>query len=349
MINVQDVHKSFGRLEAVRGVSFSIDRGEVVGLLGPNGAGKSTTIRMLTGYLPPDAGSIRVAGCESIDDSRGARRAIGYLPENAPLYPEMSVRGYLDYRGRLYGLRRAERGRRVDAVIERVALREVKWRRIGQLSKGYRQRTGLAAALLHEPEVIVLDEPSNGLDPGQIREMRGLIRELGSTRTVLVSSHVLSEVEQVCTRVIVMARGRLRADGAPGDLIGAGVAETRYVIEVAGPKGADCTPYFELGPGVRVRVKDGAEVITAEGSGDGGQRWTRVEVTAPATAGDLRERLGQAAAKAGLAVRELRRDVPGLERVFFDLLERAEDECGDKMEAASDRGTRDEAGGGSDA
>lgn len=219
MIEATDVNKFYGRFHAVRSLSFRISTGEVVGLLGPNGAGKTTTIRMISGFLPPTSGRIAVCGHDSVRDSLKARRQIGYLAESNPLYPEMRVLDYLTFRARLQGVRSRDRQRAISRVVERCWLADVARRRIGQLSKGYRQRVGLASALIHDPKVLMLDEPSNGLDPTQILETRKLIRDLAKDRTVLVSSHVLPEVERTCDRVIIIARGQVRADGQPARLL----------------------------------------------------------------------------------------------------------------------------------
>ncbi|MEK6703591.1 MAG: ATP-binding cassette domain-containing protein, partial [Planctomycetota bacterium] len=232
MLSVQSVYKSFGSFAAVRGISFDLPKARVVGLLGPNGAGKTTTIRMITGFFPPDRGRVVVDGHDSVDDSIAARAAIGYLPESAPLYSEMSVRSFLDFRARLYSLRRPARVAAVARSIDRCWLASVQDKRIGHLSKGFRQRVGLAAALLHDPKVLVLDEPTNGLDPTQINETRRLIAELGQDRTLLISSHILPEVERVCDRVIIVIRGRVRADGTPAELTASTGQSRTYRIEV---------------------------------------------------------------------------------------------------------------------
>ncbi|VAX40445.1 Gliding motility-associated ABC transporter ATP-binding protein GldA, partial [hydrothermal vent metagenome] len=216
MILVREIRKSFGRVDAVRGISFAIEPGEVVGLLGPNGAGKSTTIRIITSYLSPDEGSVRIDGFDTHSDSLQARQRIGYLPESAPLYPEMSVKGYLDYRARLFCLDRRARQRAIGHAMDRCRIADVARRRVGHLSKGYRQRVGLASVLLHDPPVLILDEPSNGLDPSQIRETRSLVHELAENRTMIICSHILPEVERLATRLIVIAGGLVRADGRLG-------------------------------------------------------------------------------------------------------------------------------------
>jgi ABC-2 type transport system ATP-binding protein len=210
MIEVRGLAKWFGRVPAVREVTLGVPRGQVVGLLGTNGAGKTTTIRMISGFLPPDAGWARIEGFDTMANSRSARRCLGYLAESAPLYTEMTAQDYLRYRATLHGLRGTARAAAVERVIDRCWLRQVRRQRIAHLSKGYRQRVGLAAALVHDPPALVLDEPTNGLDPQGIREVRELLRELNEAGTTLfLSSHLLAEVEQLCTRIGVLDRGRL--------------------------------------------------------------------------------------------------------------------------------------------
>lgn len=317
MIEVARVSKWFGGpggVRAVTDVSFAVDKGLCVGLLGPNGAGKTTTIRMVTGFLPPSAGSIRVNGLDTIHDSIGARRLLGYLPEATPLYPEMRVRDYLDYRARLFGLDRAARKAGVGGAMERCWLTDVQWRRVGQLSKGYKQRVGLAAALVHNPPVLILDEPTSGLDPTQIRETRSLIKDLAADRTVLVSSHILPEVEQTCDRVIIIARGRVRADGRPAELVErVKVAPVHHCEVRVGPEAR----------GAAVRVLEGvsgvAGVRVDEGGSGGG--WTRLVVTPRAGVEDVREGMAGALAGAGWACREIGRARATLEQVFLSVVE----------------------------
>jgi ABC-2 type transport system ATP-binding protein len=218
MISVQHLTRRFGPHVAVDDVSFRLERGEVVGFLGPNGAGKTTTMRVLTGFLPPSSGSVTVDGFDVLEDSLSVRERIGYLPESVPLYREHRVQEMLWFQGRLRGLSRGEARRRAGLVLERVGMAERARSLIGRLSKGQRQRVGLAVALLPEPDVLVLDEPTSGLDPLQRLEVRRLIQELSRERTVLLSSHILPEIEAVCPRVIILQRGRIAADGVPEEV-----------------------------------------------------------------------------------------------------------------------------------
>src|SRR5262249_29692755 len=201
--------KYFGPILAVDSISFQVDRGEIVGFLGPNGAGKTTTMRILTTYLPATSGIAKIAGHDVMTESMEVRRHLGYLPESVPLYPEMRVEEYLTYRAKLKGVDRKERQKRVDYCVERCRVREVRRRLIGTLSKGYRQRVGLADAMIHDPALLILDEPTVGLDPMEINETLELIKQLGEKHTVLLSTHILSEVEKVCQRVIIINLGRI--------------------------------------------------------------------------------------------------------------------------------------------
>jgi ABC-2 type transport system ATP-binding protein len=227
--------KLYGAVRAVDGVSFEVPKGEIVGFLGPNGAGKSTTMRMLTCYLPPTSGTATINGLDIFHQSDQVRANLGYLPENVPLYLEMKVEEYLHFRGRLRKMDRASRRKRIDYVVERCWLAPVRNRIIGHLSKGYRQRVGLADALLHNPAVLILDEPTVGLDPTQIRETRKLIKDLGGDHTVLLSTHILPEVEAVCDRAIVIAGGKVVAQGTPEELRTSRRMAARVLVECKGP------------------------------------------------------------------------------------------------------------------
>lgn len=216
MIDVQDLRKSYGPVAAVDGISFSIRPGEVVGLLGPNGAGKTTTMKILTGYLPATAGAATVAGFDVAEASLEVRRRVGYLPESNPLYEDLEVTEHLEYVGRLRGMTNV-RGR-IREVLAACGLTDMAGRIAGTLSRGYRQRLGFACAILHDPEILILDEPTSGLDPNQQREVRALIRELKQSKTVILSTHILSEVHEVCDRVLVIHHGRIAADGTAAEL-----------------------------------------------------------------------------------------------------------------------------------
>lgn len=211
MIRVQQLTKKYGSFTAVKGISFEVAKGEVVGFLGPNGAGKSTTMKILTGFLPPTTGRASIAGFDVFDNSIEARRHLGYLPENTPLYPEMRVGEYLRYRAALKGVRGSKVRERVGDVMELCQVEDRESQLIGSLSKGYRQRVGLADALVHDPDLLILDEPTIGLDPNQIRTVRDLIKNLAEKRTVLISTHILPEVEMMCSRVVVIHKGEIRA------------------------------------------------------------------------------------------------------------------------------------------
>jgi ABC-2 type transport system ATP-binding protein len=235
MIEVSNLTKRYAGNTAVADISFEVNQGEIVGLLGPNGAGKSTTMRILSCFIPATSGTARVAGLDVFSQADEVRRRIGYMPENNPLHFDMRVREYLRFRARLKGLGRSRTRQRVDAVIAQCGLGDVARRIIGQLSKGYRQRVGLADALVHEPELIILDEPTIGLDPSQIRVVRQLIKELGRRHTVLISSHILPEVELTCNRVMIMREGRILAADTPENLEKSMGRSGHIIAEIAAP------------------------------------------------------------------------------------------------------------------
>lgn len=218
LVEVEKLSKSFGSFKAVDGISFDVDRGEVLGFLGPNGAGKSTTMKMITGFLTPNSGTARIAGFDIGRDPIEAKKRIGYLPEGAPLYPDMTPLTLLDFVGQIRGLAPAARKIAIDSVIERVHLEKVLHQTLDTLSKGYKRRVGLAQAILHDPEVLILDEPTDGLDPNQKFEVRELIAQMSDDKAIILSTHILEEVEAVCSRTIVIAGGRVVADGTPADL-----------------------------------------------------------------------------------------------------------------------------------
>ncbi len=218
MIRIENLVKTFGAKRAVDGVSFEVARGEVLGFLGPNGAGKSTTMRMITGFFPPSAGRISVGGHDVVDSPLEAKRLIGYLPEAAPSYPDMTVEGFLGFAAEMRGLDGAARKHALQRVVDLCFLSSVLYQSIDTLSKGYKHRTCLAQALIHDPEVLVLDEPTDGLDPNQKHEVRNLIREISKTKAIIFSTHILEEVDAVCTRAIIIDRGRIVASGTPDEL-----------------------------------------------------------------------------------------------------------------------------------
>ena len=233
-LQVSGVSKSFGATKAVQDITFEVRKGEVVGFLGPNGSGKTTTMRMLTSYYTPDAGRININGFDTQDNDVATRQHIGYLPENNPLYGEMLVRDYLAFVANLRGMSPAAKNKNLDQTLEEAGLTEVYYRPISQLSKGYRQRVGLAQAILHRPSILVLDEPTEGLDPNQRLTIRDLIRSLGKERTVLLSTHVMQEVENTCERVLVINRGRLIADSPVQDLLKKAEGMRSVYVEVEG-------------------------------------------------------------------------------------------------------------------
>jgi ABC-2 type transport system ATP-binding protein len=306
MIVAQNLSRNFGHLVAVDSISFRIPSGRVVGFLGPNGAGKTTTIRMIAGYLTPSSGTIEVDGLDVVRHARRVRRRIGYLPESTPLYGEMRVVEYLRFRARLMGVPRRTCASAVDGAMRRCGLLEVRKRVIARLSKGFRQRVGLAAAIVHEPPVLILDEPMVGLDPAQIREVRGLIRELAGRHTILFSTHILPEAELVCDDVIVMAGGHVRVQGSVEELRDRAARGGRYVVET------------ELATSEEVLSKlPSVQSVDAVTVGDG---WTRMVITPVSNARDLRDLIGRTLRKHGSPIRELKREAPTLEHMFLELL-----------------------------
>ncbi len=301
MIQVEQVSKSYGPVRALRGVSFAVGRGEVVGLLGPNGAGKTTLLKVLTGLFEPEEGAVRIGGLDVVRAPEEARRLLGYLPENAPLYPEMLVQESLLWSAELRGLAGAARLRKVGAAVEAAGLGQVLTRPIGTLSKGYRQRVGLAQAILHEPPVLVLDEPTSGLDPAQIAEVRRLLQSLATRATIVLSTHILSEVELTCQRALVLMNGELRAD-VRLDELGAG---NRFRLELAA--GADAGAV--LGG---LRALGGVTRAAAEPAGG----WLEVEGR---PGEDLGPALFAAAREGGWPLRQLRQEGRTLEAFFRGL------------------------------
>lgn len=218
LVEIRELHKRFGAIHAVRGVSFSVRKGEVLGFLGPNGAGKSTTMKMITGFLEPSAGNITVAGMEIHEQPIAIKKKIGYLPEGAPLYGEMTVSAFLNFLADVRGMDGARREQRIEEVIRKIHLEAVRNQTLETLSKGYKRRVGIAHSLLHDPEILIMDEPTDGLDPNQKHEVRTLIREMAPDKAIIISTHILEEVDAICTRAIIIAAGQLLFDGTPAEL-----------------------------------------------------------------------------------------------------------------------------------
>ena len=309
MIEVEHLTKRYGAHTAVDDISFNVEDGCIYGLLGPNGAGKSTTMNILTGYLSATAGTVKVAGHDIAEEPLEAKKAIGYLPEQPPLYPEMTVREYLLFVAELKGVKhKKDRAAMAETAMGRTGLQPVQNRLIRNLSKGYRQRVGIAAALLGEPKVIILDEPTVGLDPAQVIEIRGLIHDLGRTHTVILSSHILSEVQTVCDRVLIISAGKLVAQGTPEELAGQLAARGTLSATAQGSREE------VLAAAGQVEGLTGLH-ITAEKGGE-------VSFTAVCEGGsDLRGELSLALAKAGCPVLSLSTDSMSLEDVFLQLTE----------------------------
>jgi len=323
MIEVEHLTKDYGTVVAVRDLSFSVGKGEVVGFLGPNGAGKSTTMRILVGFLGATGGTVRVDGHDIATDSLAARRSIGYMPESSPLYPEMRVREYLAFRAAVKRVPRAERKKAVEHAMRQAAVAEMADTLILHLSKGYRQRVGIADALVSNPPLLILDEPTAGLDPNQIREVRRLIRDLGESHTILLSTHILSEVESTCGRAIVIDRGRLVAEGSLEELRGRQGAAGAHLLLRGNAKAArDLLVSVE---GVRrARIIDGAHGADAPE-----QSLTRIALSfdkSSTDGGAVLERSVAALVAAGIGVREASPSRATLEDIFAELT-RAESEA----------------------
>ena len=303
MISVEGVTKRYGSIVAVDRASFEVARGEVVGFLGPNGAGKTTTMRMLTGTLQPDEGTIRFDGQPISDDLTGAKTRVGYLPEANPLYDDMLVCEFLEYVARLRGMDEAAGRTGIERVVEETGLEEVFFRPISEISKGFRQRTGMAGAILHEPEILVLDEPTEGLDPNQRVEIRKLVSSLGGDRTVILSTHVMQEVEATCDRLLIISKGAITADGTVAELMDAGRGISRYTVEAEGDGVAEALGQL---PGV---ADQAAEAVN-------GRIRVHLETTGEQ---ELRPGIFRLATERGWVLWELHRERATLEQVFREL------------------------------
>jgi ABC-2 type transport system ATP-binding protein len=310
MIQVQDLTKKYSRNLAVDHISFEVQKGEIVGFLGPNGAGKTTTMRMLTCFLPPSAGTANVAGFDILEQPLEVKKRVGYLPETPPLYLEMETIEYLQFVGKLKGLKGEELSKRVDYVCERCSITDVRTKLLGKLSKGYRQRVGLAQAIIHNPDVLILDEPTAGLDPKQINETRDLIRSLAGDHTIILSTHILPEVEQTCEKVIIINKGKLVATDSVENLQARARGAESMLVEVAGRNGnldsATVRSRLERIAGVsRVSLKD--------------NRDTRVTLEIESQKGFVRGDLARAVVESGWDLNELRPTAMSLEEIFLQL------------------------------
>jgi ABC-2 type transport system ATP-binding protein len=307
LIEVKDLTKSFGERTAVDHVSFGVNRGEILGFLGPNGAGKTTTMRILTGFLPATSGTVQVAGFDVFNDSLEVRKRIGYLPENPPLYLDMSVSAYLDFVARIKNVPAENRQARVEDAMAKTNITDKRHELIKRLSRGYKQRVGLAQALVHDPEVIILDEPTVGLDPKQIIEVRHLIKGLAGSHTIILSTHILPEVSMTCDRVVIINRGRIAAIDTPANLTMQLKGGQNVLLEVAADQNAVSAAVREI-PGVRK--------VTAEPAGSAGRVALMVEVSAGQ---DVRSQIAARIVGKGWPLYELRGVNLSLEEIFLEL------------------------------
>ncbi len=310
MIEVEKLTKYYGDFMAIEDVSFDVKKGEILGFLGPNAAGKTTTMRILTGFMPPTSGTARVAGYDILDQSLEVRRRVGYMPETVPLYADMTVGAYLDFSGTLRGMDPKRKEKRIDEVMDICQIGEYEDTLIGKLSKGFRQRVGIAQAILHEPEVLILDEPTIGIDPIQVVETRRLIRSLGGEHTVIISTHILPEVSMVCERVIIINEGRLVAVDRPENLSSRLTGSERVQMEVKGPAGEVASA---------IRQIRGVRDVTWESYPD------RTRFTVDCQPGrDLRQELAAAVVQKGWGLLELQSSRLSLEDIFLQLITREE-------------------------
>jgi len=312
MITVKELTKRYARNTAVDNISFEVRKGQIVGFLGPNGAGKTTTMRVLTCFLPPTSGSAAVAGFDVLEQPLEVKRRIGYLPESPPLYPEMATTEYLTFVGQLKGLSGADLRKRVDAVCDRCAIADVKTKLLGRLSKGYRQRVGLAQAIIHNPAVLILDEPTAGLDPKQINETRELIRKLGGDHTIILSTHILSEVEQTCEQAIIINKGKLVATDSVHNLQNRARGAESVLVEVAGRNGAVDSATVQQ----RLAQISGVTVVHIKEKRDS-RAIFEVETR---KGGLVRGDLARAVVESGWDLNELRPAARSLEEVFLQLV-----------------------------
>ena len=308
MINAANLVKAYGYKLAVNDVSFTVERGEVLGFLGPNGAGKSTTMRMITGFIPPSAGKISIGGHDMLTDSIRARRMIGYLPESAPVYGDMTVASFLGFCAELNGLRRSEKKKAVHRVAEMCFIEPVLYQSVDTLSKGYRHRTCFAQAIIHDPEILVLDEPTDGLDPNQKHEIRNLIRRMGEKKAIIFSTHILEEVEAVCSRAIIIDRGQIVANGTPAELKRKSEYGGAVLVAVRGAPAAQLADRFAAIPNAR------KVTIVKE---ENGEVWARIFPKTDSRNGELVR--NTMTAVNGWQIAELRTEEGRLDEVFRNI------------------------------
>ena len=310
MIKVENLVKNFGTKRAVAGVSFSVGRGEVLGFLGPNGAGKSTTMRMITGFIPPTAGSITVGGHDMVKDPIPAKKLLGYLPENAPSYTDMTVYGFLNFTAELRGLRGEARKRAVQRVVDMCFLEPVLHQSVDTLSKGYRHRTCLAQSIIHDPEILVLDEPTDGLDPNQKHEVRNLIRRMGEKKAIIFSTHILEEVEAVCSRAIIIDRGQIVANGTPVELKQRSDVAGAVSVRVLG-----VSPDSVKAKLSEISAARKASIVKSEE----GCVWARVYPQTSSRNGELARSVADVTTREGWKIEELHTEEGRLDEVFRNI------------------------------
>ncbi len=320
VIDVENLTKWYGRTLALDRATFQVREGQIVGFLGPNGAGKTTALRILTGFIPATSGRAAVAGHDCLTESLAVRSSVGYMPENVPLYPEMRVEEYLKFRAALKGVPPARRRAAVAGVVRQCWLKGVRRRLVGQLSKGFRQRVGLAEALIADPPVLILDEPTIGLDPAQIQETRRLIRSLGGRHTILLSSHILPEVERTCSHLVIIASGRIAAAGSVESLRQGMAERYRVVLEIraGGEGGGPARQILAGGPNEMARALEQVTGVANVASDDAGDGWWRFAVT-PSAGKDVREALHALIAQRGWRLREMHSEAPTLEELYVEI------------------------------
>jgi len=313
VIEVEDLTRYYGSFPAIQGVTFRAEKGEVLGFLGPNAAGKTTTMRILTGYMPATRGRARVAGFDVFENATEVKRRVGYLPENPPLYPEMTVRSYLNFVAKIKGVEAKERRKKVDQVMDVTAIRDVATHIIRTLSRGYKQRVGLAQALIHDPEVLILDEPTVGLDPKQRIEVRKLIRSLGGQRTIVLSTHILPDVEMTCERVVIINKGHVVAEDTPENLTRRLKGSEKLLVEVEGPQQAVMQ---------KIRSVPGVTQVACEAAQDGIKGVYTIESRLNV---DVRRDLARTIVESGWGLLEMRPVGMSLEEIFLQLTTKEEE------------------------